>query len=1145
MPIYPTQERTIDPFSDRNSANVNKFSQILTRGKNVILNHNDFQLTKLSNTTFKVSTGSCIIDNVLINVTNDTVIDITNTSSFFSNGTTTATGKYYVCLKYNYSRSRPAPQAGFVILKPNEHGLVTVNKLLFIGVLNIIQSSGVYIIDTVETIDNSDLTNGQRQYLDFIGGIYETLPTFDSSKHVGMIAYELNSNLLYYGGISSWNKVSTETLNINTSSASVGDIVYIDSSGNIVKADKNVSDITTIGVVLISGTSGLIGNGGLFNVNCDSANKGDYLTLSSTAGKVEKAITADHKRLIIGRAMANASGGKVLAFVYPMNKSFGYYKVSVDNGGGTILSGTNLTDKELRLKAGTNVSLTFSETATRDEIQIDVGTVDLSPVTNDINYLKATNTIVSNFSPKRMSLGLLNDYEEYTWPESYLINDAGSSLFDGEFLWIIDGSTIKKIDFINKETSAFVLTSPGTPNRLFQINNFIVLVTDTKMYVFDRHGSLSTPVSTLTGLPKGSAFGDSVCFKNNIIRIYNNEGIAVNYITVNDDGSLTDQGESTAKYHPAINGISNITIFADVSTTTNPFSATSGHRDLARMGVYVTYVSSGNYYHYYFNGSILSTDPYSFFSVESYELISGIDASSLFLEWVNHPKGFSLIDNKAFVFFDSNYVVFDISSPINMSRHYYFGETSIDKVSTYFDGNYLIAATAYLDSIQKVFFINPNTNQIDHTRTLNISGMQLRRHGITGDGTYIYIPTYTKLIKLKSYNDTIIQKSKSFYEEFGNHENSQVFNPEYIFLGSVKDSYIYYPPTRIDRTLTDGRFHWWLAEKDNLIHLVRVPISDWNKEIYSYGKDKRLGEYCAPPQGSTRYRPIGNLNISPGTDTDPVSFIYKDGLILISAYDNDKNLNVLKIYDAITMEELRSIDLPYRINFFNGRYDTVYIIERDGSESRGRAYSIKKILNSTTAVFLGDLGSGNTFIIDQTIEFFSGAISRVGAGGGYITFIGPDRAIRVGSLGSPIINGVMTYTTFDFNTISPTFNANRLWGGRSYQIFGSISEGFHILDISESTYNRTVLSNFMITGATGTSRKCISNYSGSKFLIVVTYNADDHIILYEIFKNLNGTYTVYKENIYRSAGTINAMFYDSGGLKFLDGDYWTSIPFKF
>ncbi|GIU69087.1 MAG: hypothetical protein KatS3mg002_0323 [Candidatus Woesearchaeota archaeon] len=315
MPIYPTQERTIDPFSDRNSANVNKFSQILTRGKNVILNYNDFQLTKLSNTTFKVSAGSCIIDNVLIKVTNDTVIDITSTNSFFSNGTTTATGKYYVCLKYNYSRSRPAPQAGFVILKPNEHGLVTANKLLFIGVLNIIQSSGVYVIDTVENSDLNDLTNGSRQYVDFFAGIYPNLPTFNANIHTGMIIFSENDGGIYFGNSSGWEKITQLKYTMNTSACNPGDLFkFADSAGTQATPITGPSDIDNIiGVVETSGSVGTVIYSGRMTVNVESGitiNAGDLLYISSTEnGKVTN--IGDLDDIPIGIALTQSNSGKV------------------------------------------------------------------------------------------------------------------------------------------------------------------------------------------------------------------------------------------------------------------------------------------------------------------------------------------------------------------------------------------------------------------------------------------------------------------------------------------------------------------------------------------------------------------------------------------------------------------------------------------------------------------------------------------------------------------------------------------------------------------------------------------------------------------------------------------------------------------
>jgi len=110
MPYTPLQIRSSDPWSEnRYSNNLNLKAQILTQGKNRILSNNSFVLSIKDSTTISVTNGMCIIDNVLIHVTNSFDLKINDPTSYFSDSTQINNGVLHIYFQYRYSRSLPAP----------------------------------------------------------------------------------------------------------------------------------------------------------------------------------------------------------------------------------------------------------------------------------------------------------------------------------------------------------------------------------------------------------------------------------------------------------------------------------------------------------------------------------------------------------------------------------------------------------------------------------------------------------------------------------------------------------------------------------------------------------------------------------------------------------------------------------------------------------------------------------------------------------------------------------------------------------------------------------------------------------------------------------------------------------------------------
>ena len=119
----PSQQRTIDPYSEnRYSSVINRFTRIVTGGKNVIL-HGDksFIISIIDIDNLQIGPGIAVKDDALIHITEDYIMNFKNINLYMDEeGGMTSEGWYFIVLFYNYSRSLPAPKAYYKIIRDSQ-----------------------------------------------------------------------------------------------------------------------------------------------------------------------------------------------------------------------------------------------------------------------------------------------------------------------------------------------------------------------------------------------------------------------------------------------------------------------------------------------------------------------------------------------------------------------------------------------------------------------------------------------------------------------------------------------------------------------------------------------------------------------------------------------------------------------------------------------------------------------------------------------------------------------------------------------------------------------------------------------------------------------------------------------------------------
>jgi hypothetical protein len=237
----PSQQRTVDPFSSYGSNVVTKLTKMVTYDEEGLANTNSLRVTEGTDatTTVVVSTGfaykrSAQYENeTLIHVDSTAIVDFSNPDHYYNFDTGfTPNGYYYIVLNYTYAKSRPAPQASYQIIKPNQRGSFSIpGSWLFLAVVNIIGTElppGQQTI--VEILDyDPDDTDNKRLYVKSYAGAETFLPTHDQTRDQSRIVYDSTSNEFYFGYSDRWGIMNA---NVFQTTINVGDWILDGGSGN-------------------------------------------------------------------------------------------------------------------------------------------------------------------------------------------------------------------------------------------------------------------------------------------------------------------------------------------------------------------------------------------------------------------------------------------------------------------------------------------------------------------------------------------------------------------------------------------------------------------------------------------------------------------------------------------------------------------------------------------------------------------------------------------------------------------------------------------------------------------------------------------------------------------------------------------------
>lgn len=349
----PEQYRAVDPFASYNSNTVNQLTEMVSRADNVLDTPCGLDVTSdgTSQTTVAVQPGYCYKDDVMITVTEEHIVDFTDSDhyTFFDDGFNEA-GYYYIVLEYTYVKSRPAPEAKIKIVKPSQRSNYSYDSaadaLLFLKAVNIIWSGSEFVIDSLYDYDPTITDNKRNFARTYVGGV-TPLPTHDSCRDKGRIVYDIVNDEFYFGYAGGWIKLNEPTAIVDTTNVTAGDLCYVDSAGQAAAAIVTSIDTAAEMVAISIGVSGqavLIGEAQDVNVESTSPAiaVGDLLYLSETEAGSVTSTQPSPLYQVVGRATSAESGSKVdiLFFGRAVQEATGAAKV-VDtlSGGDWNLSG--------------------------------------------------------------------------------------------------------------------------------------------------------------------------------------------------------------------------------------------------------------------------------------------------------------------------------------------------------------------------------------------------------------------------------------------------------------------------------------------------------------------------------------------------------------------------------------------------------------------------------------------------------------------------------------------------------------------------------------------------------------------------------------------------------------------------------------
>ena len=219
---------TISPYESHSTSVVNRLSHMNTYGKNCILGSKeslDVELTG-DDSTAVINIGKCVIDDVLIELSESLTVDLKNTDNYVNNllnYETGTAGYYYLCLYYKYILSRTTPTAYIQIFDPlTTSTFLDDSEYLILKVLTVAGN----IVTAISDYDPSDV-DVSRKYKENYSEFFGSLPTFESSDAGRMIGVSEDSTAFefYVGGMEEWFQFQLNPIS-TTSSPSTADNNY-------------------------------------------------------------------------------------------------------------------------------------------------------------------------------------------------------------------------------------------------------------------------------------------------------------------------------------------------------------------------------------------------------------------------------------------------------------------------------------------------------------------------------------------------------------------------------------------------------------------------------------------------------------------------------------------------------------------------------------------------------------------------------------------------------------------------------------------------------------------------------------------------------------------------------------------------------
>jgi len=207
---YPVHTCTVGPFDSYHSNVVNRISGLVSNYEDCIFSADPIDVTQFSESELTISAGSVFKDDVLVKI-EEITIDFSDPDYYAYGSAWDGIGYFYVMLYYVYAKTRPAPKPSIQILKPDERDSFVPgpnSAWIFLKCARVELVGFDLEITALYDYDPDD-TSIKRIYSKPYIGIEDSQPIFSFSRDNGRLV--LTGDTLYYGGLTDWITIPTET----------------------------------------------------------------------------------------------------------------------------------------------------------------------------------------------------------------------------------------------------------------------------------------------------------------------------------------------------------------------------------------------------------------------------------------------------------------------------------------------------------------------------------------------------------------------------------------------------------------------------------------------------------------------------------------------------------------------------------------------------------------------------------------------------------------------------------------------------------------------------------------------------------------------------------------------------------------------